>query len=104
MFDIETLGVESTTVILSAAIIHFNPEDKPSYDDLLNKALCVKFDSRDQVTRLKRTVDKNTIKWWGEQSEYVRNLALPLRKVLNSYLSTLISIRVETKRCGLGVR
>ena len=75
MFDIETLGVESTTVILSAAIIHFNPEDKPSYDDLLNKALCVKFDSRDQVTRLKRTVDKNTIKWWGEQSEYVRNLA-----------------------------
>jgi hypothetical protein len=75
MFDVETLGVESNTVILSAAIIHFNPEDNPSYDDLLNKALCVKFDSKDQVTRLKRSIDKNTLKWWNEQPEYVRKLA-----------------------------
>lgn len=75
MFDIETLGVESTAVILSAAIIHFNPEDNPSYDDLLNKALMVKFDAADQIKRLKRTVDKNTMAWWNEQSPWVRNLA-----------------------------
>ena len=28
MFDVETIGVESTSVILSAAIIGFDPNDK----------------------------------------------------------------------------
>jgi hypothetical protein len=76
MFDIETLGVESNTVVLSAALIRFNPEDKPTYDDLLNSALCVKFDTADQVKQLKRTIDKETLEWWGNQSAYVRNLSL----------------------------
>lgn len=76
MFDIETLGVESTAVILSAAIIHFNPDDKPTYDDLLNKALMVKFDAADQIKRLNRTVDKNTMAWWNEQSPWIRDLVL----------------------------
>ena len=28
MFDVETLGVESTSVVLSASIIHFDSNDK----------------------------------------------------------------------------
>ena len=48
IFDIETLGVESNAVILSAALIYFDPEKQPSYQDLLNK---ISFDpSSEDVT------------------------------------------------------
>ena len=76
VFDVETLGVESTSVILSAALVYFNPEDKPSYQDLLDNALFVKLKSKDQVERLKRTVDIGTIEWWQNQHEYARSVSL----------------------------
>jgi hypothetical protein len=41
MFDVETLGIESNSVILSMALIYFNPEEKPTYDQLLNNAFFV---------------------------------------------------------------
>ena len=75
VFDIETLGVESTAVILSAALIHFDPEKRPTYSDLLNDALFVKFNAKDQIDRLKRTVDLSTIEWWKNQHEYVRSVS-----------------------------
>ena len=75
LFDVETLGVESTAVILSAALIHFNPEDKPSYQDLLDNACFVKIKSKDQAERLKRTVDLGTLEWWSNQHEYVRSVS-----------------------------
>ena len=34
-FDIETLSTESTAVVLSAAIIHFNPEVEFNYEYLI---------------------------------------------------------------------
>ena len=37
IFDVETLGVESNAVILSAALIHFDPEQKPNYQKLLDQ-------------------------------------------------------------------
>jgi len=76
MFDVETLSVESTAVIISAALIHFDPEQKPSYQDLLDNACFVKLDSKDQVKRLKRTVDLDTLEWWKNQHEYVRKVSL----------------------------
>lgn len=76
VFDVETLGIESTSVILSAALIHFDPEKQPSYQDLLDNALFVKIKSKDQVERLKRTVDIGTIEWWQNQHEYVRKVSL----------------------------
>jgi len=75
MFDIETLGVESTAVVLSAALIHFEPEKQPSYQDLLDNAIFVKFNAKDQIERLKRTVDIGTIEWWKNQHEYVRSVS-----------------------------
>lgn len=59
-------------MILSAAIIRFVPEEKPSYDDLLKTALLVKFNARDQADRFKRTVTKSTLEWWEEQADWVR--------------------------------
>lgn len=75
MFDIETLGVESTAVVLSAALIHFEPEKQPTYQDLLDNAIFVKFNAKDQIERLKRTVDIGTIEWWKNQHEYVRSVS-----------------------------
>jgi hypothetical protein len=75
MFDVETLGVESTCVILSAALIHFDPEKRPTYQDLLDNACFVKFDVKEQL-QLGRTSSKSTLDWWKGQHEYVRKVSL----------------------------
>lgn len=75
IFDVETLGVESNAVVLSAALIHFDPEKQPTYQDLVNDACFVKFNAKEQLN-MGRTVSKSTLAWWKEQHEYVRKLAL----------------------------
>lgn len=80
IFDIETLGVESNAVVLSAALIHFDPSKEPSYQDLLNDTCFVKFKAKDQVERLKRTVDLGTIEWWKNQHEYTRSVSFDSSK------------------------
>ena len=76
MFDIETLGVESNAVVLSAALIHFDPEKRPTYQDLLDNALFVKLNSKDQVKRLGRTVDLGTLEWWQKILTYLQKMQL----------------------------
>ena len=77
MFDIETLGIESTTVVLSAAIICFDPEKDSdiSFRELVERGLLVKFDAKDQVKRLDRTMTKSTLDWWGKQGSYQQKLS-----------------------------
>jgi hypothetical protein len=70
MFDIETLDTESTTVILSAAIIHFGETDF-SYEDLIKDSLFVKFDAKEQM-RMGRSVSKDTLEWWAQQNEFAK--------------------------------
>lgn len=84
MFDVETLGVESTTVILSAAIIEFDPSDTTlTYNDYISEALFVKFDVQEQVNKYKRTIDKSTIEWWSQQHDYVRKISFLPNKELD---------------------
>ena len=77
MFDIETLGIESTAVVLSAAIICFDPEKDSdiSFRELVERGLLVKFDAKDQVKRLDRTMTKSTLDWWGKQGDYQQKLS-----------------------------
>ena len=75
MFDVETLGVESNSVVLSAAMIHFDPEMRPTYQDLLDNACFVKFNAKEQMD-VGRTVSKSTLEWWKEQHEYVKKVSL----------------------------
>jgi hypothetical protein len=75
MFDVETLGVESTAVVLSAALIHFDPEKRPTYQDLLDNACFVKFNTKEQVD-VGRTVSKSTLEWWKEQHDYVKQVSM----------------------------
>lgn len=79
IFDVETLGVESNAVILSAALIHFDPEKQPTYQDLLDDACFVKLNAKDQIERLKRTVDMGTIEWWKNQHEYTRSVSFDIK-------------------------
>lgn len=76
IFDVETMGSESTAVILSAAITYFSPKDTPSYQELLDNTLFVKFNATDQIKRLKRTVDKSTMDWWSKQTPYAQSISM----------------------------
>jgi hypothetical protein len=72
MVDVETLGKESNSVILSMAAIYFKPEDKPTPQELRDSAFFVKFDAKDQIKRLNRKVGRTTMEWWAKQCENVR--------------------------------
>ena len=74
-FDIETLGVESTSVILSYAIVYFDPDTHPSYQQLLDNTLFVKLNAKEQIKNYKRTIDKDTLEWWDKQHEYVKSIS-----------------------------
>lgn len=67
VFDVETLGKESNTIILSMACVYFDPLKKPSHEELRANAFFAKFDVQDQRERLKRTMTKSTIEWWKKQ-------------------------------------
>jgi hypothetical protein len=73
IFDVETLGKESNSVILSMAAIYFEPDKEPSHTQLRDSAFFVKFDVQDQIKRLDRKVGKTTIEWWSKQCENARN-------------------------------
>ena len=76
MFDVETLGVESTSVILSLSCIHFHPEQKPTSQQLKNEAFFIKFDAKDQATRLNRKIEKGAIAWWEKQCLFAKQKSL----------------------------
>jgi hypothetical protein len=76
MVDIEAAGVESNSVVLSAAIIEFKLDEKPVYHDLLHRSMFVKFDAAYQIKNLKRVIDKSTMEWWSKQPELVRSKSL----------------------------
>ena len=73
VFDVETLGKESNSVMLSMAAVYFDPTTNPSPDDLRNGSFFVKFDVEDQIRRLNRKVGKTTMQWWSKQCDNVKN-------------------------------
>lgn len=99
VFDIETTSVESTAIVLSAAIVYFDPEKdlEVTYETLVDRTLYVKFDALAQKS-IGRSVSKDTMEWWAKQPKQVRDLCLlPSRKdlspahgigALNSYVKT----------------
>ena len=72
IFDVETLGKESNSVILSMAAIYFDPDKGPSYKEMYDDAFFVKFDVVDQMKRLDRKVGKTTMQWWAKQCDNVK--------------------------------
>lgn len=72
MFDVETLGKKTDSVILSMAAIQFEAGENKSFEDYCASAFFVKFDVADQVSRLNRKINKSTIEWWQKQCAVAR--------------------------------
>lgn len=68
MIDLETLGTSYDAVVLTIGAAKFNPFNT---SEPVEK-LYLKLDTSDQVEK-GRVIDKGTLKWWGTQSEEVRN-------------------------------
>ena len=81
IFDVETLGKRSNSVILSMAAIYFDPDTSPTYEELRQGAFFAKFSVEDQIKRLNREVGKTTIQWWSKQCENVRNKSFKPSKI-----------------------
>ena len=75
-FDLESLSVESNAVVLSVAIVYFDPSEEIDYEKLLNRTLFLKLNAKDQVKRLNRVIDKSTLEWWSKQHEYLKDISL----------------------------
>jgi hypothetical protein len=76
MFDIETLGKRSTSVVLSLACVAFTFEDDAPYSQYIADGFYVKFNPIEQL-RMGRTVDQDTIDWWKKQPKKARKILKP---------------------------
>lgn len=71
MIDLETLGTDPNSVIISLGAIKFDPHtDIEPYGGLYIKA------DIDEQQDLGRTINDNTLEWWSRQDPKVRDEAL----------------------------
>lgn len=76
VFDVETLGTESHSVILSAAILYVDMEvENHTWESLYENTLFVKFNAKEQVTTYKRIVEKRVVDWWQKQCKLARDMS-----------------------------
>ena len=71
MIDLETLGVEPDSVIMTLGAIKFNPFT----DDEPHTRLYLKCDVEEQSEKLNRTIDDNTLAWWSRQPKDIQEEA-----------------------------
>ena len=74
--DIESCGLESTTIILSVGIVYYDDTKPLTYQGLLDDSIFVKFDAIDQRTNYGRTVTPSTLDWWRKQSTLAQDTNL----------------------------
>jgi len=67
------LSKKSDAVILSMACIHFGSDKELDPDELRESAFFVKLNVEDQVKRLRRSIGKSTLEWWGKQCLKVKD-------------------------------
>lgn len=100
-FDIETLGIESNSIVLSAAIIYFDLDERPTLKELIDRALFVKFDAVEQK-KAGRSITPSTLTWWKEQHEYIRKLSFAPRDDDYSMVDGINELRKYVKKYGNG--
>lgn len=83
IFDFETLSTDRVNgVILSMALLEFdekrfNEKEQYSYTELLEMTRYIKFDVESQVKQYGRQIDRDTLRWWGDQSEHAQKQLKP---------------------------
>lgn len=70
--DIETLSVESTSVILSVGLSYVEDTEPKSYQDILDSSIFVKLNAKEQIAA-GRDVLKSTVEWWNGQCDFAKN-------------------------------
>ena len=74
--DIETLGTESTSVVLSAAIVWFEIKPDVLVSELRKQSCFVKFRVREQIYNYDRITSIDTQNWWRDQSQEAKEVSL----------------------------
>ena len=74
--DLETLGVESTSAILSLGMTYFDASKPISMRQLFRDSIFIKFDVQDQIRNYKRTKERSTLDWWSKQCDYAKQTNL----------------------------
>ena len=71
MIDLETLGVNPDSVVMTLGAIKFNPfsNDEP------HTPLYMRCDIEEQSEALGRTIDNSTMEWWGKQPKEIQEEA-----------------------------
>ena len=93
IFDVETLGKRSNSVILSMAAIYFDPDTKPSPQELRDGAFFAKFDVKEQHKVMKREINQPTVDWWAKQCQNVKVASLIPSEVDCSFIDGYESMR-----------
>jgi 3' exoribonuclease, RNase T-like len=75
VFDIESLGTKSSSIILSMAAVYFDLDAAPGPAEMRAGAFFAKFDVVDQRHRLERKMDKSTMDWWAKQCDNVKKVS-----------------------------
>lgn len=73
-FDVESLGIESTSVVLSLACTHVTSETD-DYQKMLDNSIMLKLNIKEQFAK-GRVSDESTLKWWDRQSILVKEASL----------------------------
>lgn len=76
VWDVETLDVESTAVVLSIGAVYHDGIEPLSYQKMIDTGVFVKLDVREQVRDFRRTRSKDTMEWWSKQSIESRRASL----------------------------
>ena len=71
MIDLETLGVEPDSVIITVGAIKFDPYT----DEEPHNGLYLRCDIEEQSEKLGRTIDDNTMAWWTKQPQKIQDEA-----------------------------
>lgn len=75
-FDCETLGIESTSAVLSIGMVYFDASKPISMRQLFSDSIFIKFDIQDQIRRFSRTRELSTMQWWSRQCDYAKQTNL----------------------------
>lgn len=73
MVDLETLGTDTDTCILSIGAVRFRLDTVDDIDSIMDdeRTFYARLDEHDQESK-GRSVDADTLKWWDSQSEEAR--------------------------------
>ena len=79
ILDIETLGNVNNCVILSVGMVAVDSTKDYTFDELIKEGYYAKLDVKGQVDA-GRTIQKDTLRWWGEQGKAAQHILAPSPK------------------------